>query len=53
MFIDMLGHKDFSNYRYDSLRGGVMAGAPCPIEVCKSLIQKMNMRDFAVSIIIF
>jgi len=48
MFIDMLSNKDFSKYNYDSLRGGTMAGAPCPVEVCKALMEKMNMKYFTV-----
>lgn len=35
MFIAELDHPGFASYRLDSLRTGVMAGAPCPVEVMK------------------
>lgn len=43
MFIAQLDHPDFENFDVSSLRTGVMAGSPCPIEVMKRVISKMNM----------
>lgn len=48
MYIDMLNHPDFNNYQYTSLSRGTMAGAPCPIEVCKKLVDKMHMKYFII-----
>lgn len=48
MFIDMLNHKNFDTMNYTSLSTGIMAGAPCPIEVCKQVVTKLHMKDFCV-----
>jgi fatty-acyl-CoA synthase len=48
MFIGMLNHPDFGKTRFDSLRTGVMAGAPCPVEVMKQVREKMNMREITI-----
>jgi fatty-acyl-CoA synthase len=48
MFIAELKHPNFNKYKYDSLRTGIMAGSPCPIEVMKAVNQKMNMRDIVI-----
>ncbi len=48
MFIAELDLPEFSRYDLASLRTGVMAGAPCPIEVMKKVIDRMNMRDVAI-----
>ncbi len=45
MFIAELSHPDFAQYDLSSLRTGVMAGSPCPIEVMKKVISLMNMRE--------
>ena len=45
MFIAELGHPQFKRFDLTSLRTGIMAGAPCPIEVMKRCIADMNMRD--------
>jgi fatty-acyl-CoA synthase len=42
MFIAELGHPDFSRFDFSSLRTGVMAGAPCPIEVMKRVVNEMH-----------
>ncbi|VDL86410.1 unnamed protein product, partial [Nippostrongylus brasiliensis] len=49
MFIDMLNHPDYNNYNYDSIRSGFIAGAPCPITLCRRLVNEMHMRDMQVS----
>lgn len=48
MFIAMLEHADFANADLSSLRTGVMAGAPCPADVMKRVIGKMNMTDVTI-----
>ncbi|MBL4617180.1 MAG: AMP-binding protein [Robiginitomaculum sp.] len=48
MFIAMLDHPDFDTFDLTSLRTGVMAGAPCPIEVMKRVIADMNMSEVTI-----
>ncbi|PIO77839.1 AMP-binding enzyme [Teladorsagia circumcincta] len=48
MFIDMLNHPDYHKYNYDSIRSGFIAGAPCPITLCRRLVNEMHMRDMQV-----
>ena len=40
MFIAELDHPDFDRFDLDSLRTGIMAGAPCPVEVMKQCISR-------------
>ena len=49
MFIAELGHPDFPRFDLTSLRTGIMAGSPCPIEVMKRVIADMNMRDVTIA----
>jgi fatty-acyl-CoA synthase len=48
MFIAELELPDIDKYDFSHLRTGIMAGAPCPVETMKQVIQKMNMRDVAI-----
>jgi fatty-acyl-CoA synthase len=48
MFIAMLGHEDFDSFDLGSLRTGIMAGSPCPIEVMKKVVERMNMSEVAI-----
>ena len=48
MFIAMLEHAQFNNFDFSSLRTGIMAGSPCPIEVMKKVIDKMSMREIVI-----
>ncbi len=48
MFIAELEHPDFSRFDLSSLRTGVMAGSPCPVEVMKKVISLMNMREVEI-----
>jgi fatty-acyl-CoA synthase len=48
MFIGELDHPDFSKFDLSSLRTGVMAGSPCPVEVMKRVIKLMNMREVEI-----
>jgi fatty-acyl-CoA synthase len=49
MFIAELGHPEFKRFDLSSLRTGIMAGSPCPIEVMKRCIGEMNMRDVTIA----
>ncbi len=49
MFIGALDHPDFAKYDISSLRTGIMAGSPCPIEVMKRVINQMNMREVTIA----
>lgn len=48
MFIAELGHADFDSYDLSSLRTGVMAGSPCPVEVMKQCVDRMNMTEVTI-----
>ncbi len=48
MFIAELDQPDFAKFDYSSLRTGVMAGAPCPVEVMKKVQSLMNMHDVEI-----
>jgi len=49
MFVAMLEHPDFANHDLSSLRTGIMAGAPCPIEVMKQVQSKMHMAEVTIA----
>jgi fatty-acyl-CoA synthase len=49
MFIAELDHPEFSKFDLSSLRTGIMAGAPCPIEVMRRVNEAMNMRDITIA----
>lgn len=49
MFIAQLDHPDFKNFDLSSLRTGIMAGAPCPIEVMKRVISCMHCREITIA----
>jgi fatty-acyl-CoA synthase len=49
MFIAELEHPDFATYDVSSLRTGIMAGSPCPIEVMKRVIDEMHMEEVAIA----
>ncbi|WTW98037.1 AMP-binding protein [Streptomycetaceae bacterium NBC_01309] len=48
MFIGMLADPGFASYDLSTLRTGVMAGAPCPVEVMKRVIGDMGMADVTI-----
>jgi fatty-acyl-CoA synthase len=48
MFIAELGHADFSTFDLSSLRTGIMAGSPCPVEVMKKVISLMHMSEVEI-----
>ncbi|WP_119420913.1 AMP-binding protein [Desertibaculum subflavum] len=49
MFIAELDHPDFARFDLSRLRTGIMAGSPCPIEVMKRVIDKMNMKEVTIA----
>ena len=49
MFIAELDHPDFGRIDLSSLRTGIMAGSPCPIEVMKRVVDRMHMRDVTIA----
>jgi fatty-acyl-CoA synthase len=49
MFIAELEHPDFKRYDLSTLRTGVMAGAPCPVEVMKRVIADMHMSEVTIA----
>jgi fatty-acyl-CoA synthase len=49
MFIAQLDHPEFDTFDLKSLRTGIMAGSPCPIEVMKRVQSKMNMHEVTIA----
>jgi len=49
MFIAELGHPDFERFDLTSLRTGIMAGSPCPVEVMKRVMAQMHMAEVAIA----
>jgi fatty-acyl-CoA synthase len=49
MFIAQLNHPEFGRYALSSLRRGIMAGAPCPVEVMKEVMSKMHMSEITIA----
>ena len=48
MFIAELADSGFSSYDLSSLRTGIMAGSPCPVEVMKRVVAEMHMREVTI-----
>jgi fatty-acyl-CoA synthase len=48
MFIAELAEPDVDAYDLSSLRTGIMAGSPCPVEVMKQVIERMGMTDVSI-----
>jgi len=48
MFIAELRHPDFAKFDLRSLRTGIMAGSPCPIETMKEVATKMHMSEVVI-----
>lgn len=48
MFIAELNLPDFASYDLSSLRTGIMAGSPCPVEVMKRVVAEMHMEQVAI-----
>ncbi|MBX9359763.1 AMP-binding protein [Streptomyces sp. WAC04114] len=48
MFIAELNLPDFASYDLSSLRTGIMAGSPCPVEVMKRVVAEMHMAEVSI-----
>ena len=48
MFIAELNDPDFDSYDLSSLRTGIMAGSPCPVEVMKQVVDRMGMSEVSI-----
>ncbi len=49
MFIAELEHPDFASFDLSRLRTGIMAGSPCPIEVMRRVVDRMNLRELTIA----
>ena len=49
MFIAELNHPMFDMFNLSSLRTGIMAGSPCPMDVMKQVVDKMHMTDVTIA----
>jgi fatty-acyl-CoA synthase len=49
MFIAELQHPEFNKFDLRSLRTGIMAGSPCPIEVMKRVVSQMHCREMTIA----
>jgi fatty-acyl-CoA synthase len=48
MFIAELDHPEFASFDFSSLRTGIMAGSPCPVEVMKKVQKEMHMPEVTI-----
>jgi len=48
MFIAEMGLPDFADYDTSTLRTGIMAGSPCPVEVMKRVVSEMHMTEVTI-----
>jgi fatty-acyl-CoA synthase len=49
MFVTILNHPDFDRYDLTSLRTGIMAGAPCPIETMNQVNTRMHCSEIVIA----
>jgi fatty-acyl-CoA synthase len=49
MFIAMLSHPEFARFDLTSLRTGIMAGSPCPVEVMRQVVERMHLREITIA----
>jgi fatty-acyl-CoA synthase len=49
MFIAELEHPRFAEFDVSSLRAGIMAGSPCPIEVMRKVVDRMHMSEITIA----
>ncbi len=49
MFIAIMAHQDFDRYNMKTLRTGIMAGAPCPVEAMNSVRSKMHCPEVVIA----
>lgn len=48
MFIGMLDHPEFKNFKFTKLRTGIMAGSPCPTTVMQQVIDEMGAKEITI-----
>lgn len=49
MFIAALNHPRFASFDKSTLRTGIMAGSPCPIEIMRRVVDDMNLREITIA----
>ncbi|MDD3667042.1 MAG: AMP-binding protein, partial [Bacteroidales bacterium] len=49
MFIGILEHPEFNNFKFEHLRTGIMAGSPCPVKVMQDVVDKMGMSEITIT----
>ena len=49
MFIAELNHPDFASFDMTSLRTGIMAGSPCPVELMKRVVSEMHCAEMTIA----
>jgi fatty-acyl-CoA synthase len=49
MFIAEMDHPDFAKFDLSSLRTGIMAGSPCPIEVMRRAVERMHLKEITIA----
>jgi fatty-acyl-CoA synthase len=49
MFNAELDHEHFGEFNLSTLRTGIMAGAPCPVELMKRVMEQMHMREITIA----
>ena len=49
MFIAVLDHPDFAGFDLSSMRTGIMAGSPCPVEVMKQVVSRMHASEITIA----
>jgi fatty-acyl-CoA synthase len=49
MFIAILSHPEFTRFDVSSLRAGIMAGSPCPIEIMRQVIERLHMPEITIA----
>jgi len=48
MFIAVLEHRLFDKFDFSSLRTGIMAGSPCPVQVMRQVMERMHMNEITI-----
>ena len=49
MYIAQLHHPRFGEFRFPSLRTGIMAGSPCPIEIMRAVVDQLGVRGLTIA----
>jgi fatty-acyl-CoA synthase len=48
MFRALIEHPDFADHDFTSLRTGIMAGSPCPVELMRQVVERLHMPEVAI-----